>query len=93
MALELAEDVFNEIADRAGVWGSHDEHCRADQLCRACWMEHYSTRLKQAIERKREEDDLEAQCAFALKQFEEMQRDRAEHPEGTSSEEEEVYPF
>jgi hypothetical protein len=36
---------------------------------------------------------IEAVCALAEKEYQEILREKAEHPKGTASEEEEVHPF
>jgi len=50
MTIEIPEDVFEEIADRLGIWGAHDEErCGDNKPCRCCWMLHYAGRLREAI--------------------------------------------
>lgn len=51
MAIELLDDVVEDIANQFGVYGSHDERCGSlgNPICRQCWASQTTMRIRQAI--------------------------------------------
>ncbi len=52
--IELLDDIIEQIADWAGVYGAHrdrDADCKPpDHCCRCCWTSHLKERILDAVE-------------------------------------------
>ncbi len=52
MSLETLSDIVDELADRIGVCGAHDEEndaACADKPCRVCWTSELTDRINTAV--------------------------------------------
>jgi hypothetical protein len=52
MALETLSDIVDELADRMGIYGAHDEENDVacdEKPCRVCWTSNMSDRINAAV--------------------------------------------
>lgn len=45
--IETLDDILDELADMAGVYGAHSE--TESRHCRSCWVSEYYGRIKDAV--------------------------------------------
>ena len=47
--VETIEDIVEELADKLGIYGAHDDVCTEKRLCRVCWVLIMHQRLIDAL--------------------------------------------
>lgn len=60
MAIETLDDILEYFADRAGVYGAHDDDVEGDDGCRICFLANMRDRIIHAVEVEKKLGMIEA---------------------------------
>ena len=47
--IETLDDIIEELADKLGVYGAHNDQCSDKHRCRVCWTSDMRYRLQQGM--------------------------------------------
>jgi hypothetical protein len=49
MAIETLDDIVEQLANEAGVWGAHEENGPIEDECRVCYTSALTRRIREAV--------------------------------------------